>query len=227
MKGHLVSRPKLPDISWRTWRISAAAALAVLMTASFTVHSAEVDPAPAKALAQHQTREKPPASLQLRLGLGHHKAREAIERQASAQAPPQRKAPAPPKRTTTAQQSKKPAARPAQRVSRAAPERKAVKAPAATVAGAKSVARSQMSTAQYNCLDNLLRRESGWNHRATNPSSGAYGLFQALPPSKMSSAGSDWRTSPLTQMRWGLSYIKSRYGTPCGAWNFWQKNHWY
>ena len=60
-----------------------------------------------------------------------------------------------------------------------------------------------------------------------NPSSGAYGLVQALPGSKMSSAGADWQTNPATQIKWGLNYMDSRYGSPCGAWAFWQANNWY
>ena len=91
----------------------------------------------------------------------------------------------------------------------------------------RSLAHARLSSAQYACLDNLIRRESGWNHRAANPSSGAYGLMQALPGSKMASAGSDWLTNPLTQIKWGLKYIKNRYGSPCGAWNFWKANRWY
>ncbi|WP_243711336.1 cell envelope integrity protein TolA [Actinomadura sp. KC216] len=73
----------------------------------------------------------------------------------------------------------------------------------------------------------LWNHESGWNERAENPSSGAYGIPQALPGSKMSSAGSDWRTSTPTQIAWGLGYIKARYKDPCGAWSFWQSHNWY
>lgn len=76
-------------------------------------------------------------------------------------------------------------------------------------------------------LDFIVSHESSWNPRATNPSSGAYGLFQALPPSKMASAGADWRTNPLTQIRWGMSYIKSRYGNPSAARMFWEQHGWY
>ena len=61
-------------------------------------------------------------------------------------------------------------------------------------------------------------RESGWNVYADNPSSSAYGIPQALPGSKMASAGADWATNPVTQIRWGLGYIQDRYGSPCGAW---------
>lgn len=80
---------------------------------------------------------------------------------------------------------------------------------------------------QFVCLDNLWTRESGWRHTAHNRSSGAYGIPQALPGSKMASAGADWRTNPTTQITWGLNYIKSRYKTPCGAWNHFQVKRWY
>jgi len=71
---------------------------------------------------------------------------------------------------------------------------------------------------QFGCLDSLWTRESGWNPFADNPSSSAYGIPQALPGSKMSSAGADWATNPVTQIRWGLGYIRDRYGSPCSAW---------
>ena len=80
---------------------------------------------------------------------------------------------------------------------------------------------------QFSCLSSLWNRESGWNYRASNPSSGAYGIPQALPGSKMASAGSDWRTNPVTQIRWGLDYIADRYGTPCGAWAHSRATGWY
>ncbi|MBA9007606.1 MULTISPECIES: aggregation-promoting factor C-terminal-like domain-containing protein [Thermomonospora] len=76
-------------------------------------------------------------------------------------------------------------------------------------------------------LEELWEHESSWNERAENPSSGAYGIPQALPAEKLASAGADWRTSSPTQIAWGLSYIKARYGDPCKAWRFWQANHWY
>jgi hypothetical protein len=80
---------------------------------------------------------------------------------------------------------------------------------------------------QFSCLDNLWTRESTWNPSAENPSSGAYGIPQALPGSKMSEFGLDWRTNPITQMKWGLNYIKQRYGTPCGAWAYSESVGWY
>jgi hypothetical protein len=80
---------------------------------------------------------------------------------------------------------------------------------------------------QFPCLDKLWTKESGWNHKAENPSSGAYGIAQALPPGKMESAGSDWETNPATQIEWGLGYIKGRYGSPCEAWAHSQDVGWY
>lgn len=91
----------------------------------------------------------------------------------------------------------------------------------------RDYARGLVGSGQFGCLDAIFNRESGWNPTATNPSSGAYGIPQALPGSKMASAGSDWRTNPYTQVRWGVSYIKSRYGTPCNAWAHSQKMGWY
>ncbi|MGW4799399.1 aggregation-promoting factor C-terminal-like domain-containing protein [Nonomuraea sp. NPDC004297] len=79
---------------------------------------------------------------------------------------------------------------------------------------------------QFICLVKLWARESGWNHRAAN-GSGAYGIPQALPGRKMSASGGDWRTNPRTQIKWGLSYIKQRYGSPCRAWGHFQSHHWY
>jgi hypothetical protein len=79
---------------------------------------------------------------------------------------------------------------------------------------------------QFSCLDNIWTRESGWRTTAEN-ASGAYGIPQALPGSKMASAGPNWQTDATTQIDWGLGYIKGRYGSPCGAWSFWQVNGWY
>ena len=80
---------------------------------------------------------------------------------------------------------------------------------------------------QFSCLVQMWDRESGWTTGATNPYTGAYGIPQALPGSKMASAGADWQTSAATQIKWGLGYIASRYGTPCGAWALWQSQGWY
>lgn len=82
---------------------------------------------------------------------------------------------------------------------------------------------------QWPCLDKLFTAESGWNWAASNPTSGAYGIPQALPGSKMATAGDDWLVNPATQIRWGLSYVVSRYGSPCDAWSTWlsRSPHWY
>ncbi|MET0725232.1 MAG: hypothetical protein ABWY36_02705 [Leifsonia sp.] len=80
---------------------------------------------------------------------------------------------------------------------------------------------------QFGCLVALWGRESGWNANAYNASSGAGGIPQALPASKMASAGADWQTNPATQIRWGLGYIAGRYGSPCGAWDTSEAQGWY
>ena len=80
---------------------------------------------------------------------------------------------------------------------------------------------------QFACFNNIIMRESMWKVNATNPSSGAYGIPQALPGSKMASEGSDWRTNPATQIIWGVKYMKDRYGSPCAAWSFKAANGWY
>ena len=83
------------------------------------------------------------------------------------------------------------------------------------------------SQSEYSCLVALWQKESGWNYRALNRSSGAYGIPQSLPGEKMASAGADWATNPETQIRWGLGYIEARYGHPCAAWAHSQQKNWY
>ncbi|MGW7051354.1 aggregation-promoting factor C-terminal-like domain-containing protein [Streptomyces sp. NPDC054887] len=98
----------------------------------------------------------------------------------------------------------------------------------AAAASPQAVARQMIpDAAQFSCFDRIVEHESGWNPQASNASSGAYGLVQALPATKMSSAGADWKTNPATQIEWGLDYMNDRYGSPCGAWDFWQSNGWY
>lgn len=96
----------------------------------------------------------------------------------------------------------------------------------------RSIAQSMVaargwSDTEYQCLVSLWDRESGWNPYASNASSGAYGIPQALPGSKMASAGADWQTNPATQISWGLGYIAGRYGTPCAAWSHSNSTGWY
>ncbi|MER6255975.1 transglycosylase SLT domain-containing protein [Streptomyces sp. NPDC001584] len=96
-----------------------------------------------------------------------------------------------------------------------------------TVAQVKAIAQQMVPAGQFQCFSNIINQESTWNYKAVNSSSGAYGLVQALPGSKMASAGADWRTNPATQIKWGLNYMEDRYGSPCGAWSFHQANGWY
>ncbi len=80
---------------------------------------------------------------------------------------------------------------------------------------------------QYACLDELWIKESNWNYRASNKRTGAHGIPQALPATKMDSAGTDWRTNPVTQISWGLRYIEVRYESPCKAWAKFKRSNWY
>ena len=98
--------------------------------------------------------------------------------------------------------------------------------------GAQAIARSMMGSygwgdGEFSCLQSLWNRESGWNYQAENASSGAYGIPQALPGSKMSSVAGDWATNPSTQITWGMQYIQGRYGTPCSAWAHSESVGWY
>ena len=90
-----------------------------------------------------------------------------------------------------------------------------------------AAARYGWDAGQFSCLDSLWQKESHWNYRAANSSSGAYGIPQAMPGSKMSSAGADWRTNPATQIAWGLSYIDKKYGSPCAALSTSREQGWY
>lgn len=104
---------------------------------------------------------------------------------------------------------------------------------ARTPAGAKYVARNIMEDEyswgddQYSCLNRLWTKESHWNYKARNSNSGAHGIPQALPASKMEVVGTDWRTNPVTQIRWGLRYIDIRYETPCKAWAKFKRSRYY
>ncbi|GAA2459901.1 hypothetical protein [Agromyces soli] len=91
----------------------------------------------------------------------------------------------------------------------------------------QAVARYGWGDGEYQCLVLLWTRESSWRADAYNASSGAYGIPQSLPGSKMASAGADWRTNPATQIEWGLAYISGRYGAPCGAWAHSEAVNWY
>jgi uncharacterized protein YabE (DUF348 family) len=135
-----------------------------------------------------------------------------------------RPAPLPPPKPTPPPPAPKPAPKPA-------PTTVIVVTPGSAQAIAKSMMGTYgwNTTSQFSCLVNLWNGESGWRWNATNPSSGAYGIPQAWPANKMATAGADWRTNPRTQIRWGMGYIKGRYGTPCAAWSAWlsRSPHWY
>ena len=104
---------------------------------------------------------------------------------------------------------------------------------ARTSDGAKKVAEIILTEeygfneAQFACLDSLWTRESHWNYKAHNYRSGAHGIAQALPAEKMSVVGTDWRTNPVTQIRWGIRYITMRYDTPCKAWSYFKARNYY
>ncbi len=99
--------------------------------------------------------------------------------------------------------------------------------------GAKEVAKSLISTnyqwpdKEFSCLNQLWTKESNWNYKARNKVSGAHGIPQALPATKMEIVGTDWRTNPVTQITWGLKYIEERYDTPCKAWSKFKRSRWY
>lgn len=104
---------------------------------------------------------------------------------------------------------------------------------ARTISGAKMVAKVilfdeyGMSEGEFACLNKLWTRESHWNYKARNPRSGAHGIAQALPAEKMAVIADDWRSNPVTQIRWGLRYITMRYDTPCKAWSKFQRSRYY
>jgi hypothetical protein len=86
--------------------------------------------------------------------------------------------------------------------------------------------KNRIGARQYDCVNAIWTRESGWNPRAGTPS-GAYGIPQAFPGSKMAAFGSNWRYSPLIQVKWGIWYVNDRYGSACAAYKFWSAHGWY
>ena len=98
---------------------------------------------------------------------------------------------------------------------------------AKTIAQEIIAAKYTWSPKQFTCLDQLWTKESNWNYKARNRVSGAHGIPQALPATKMEVVGTDWRTNPVTQITWGLKYIEERYNTPCAAWSKFKRSNWY
>ncbi|WP_439592797.1 phospholipase [Microbacterium sp.] len=129
--------------------------------------------------------------------------------------------------------AKKAAADAAAEASAKAAAEAAALAAANTPDGAKATAQRLMAERygwggdQFSCLSSLWQKESSWNYQAYNAGSGATGIPQALPGSKMADAGADWQTNAATQIAWGLDYISRAYGSPCAAWGHSQATNWY
>jgi hypothetical protein len=109
------------------------------------------------------------------------------------------------------------------------PTRKPTPAPTPrdTVWNARIYVQNRIGVKQYDCVNAVWTAESKWNPQAGSPTSGPYGIPQAYPGSKMAAFGSNWRYSPLTQVKWGIWYVYSRYGTACNAYSFWRAHGWY
>lgn len=128
-----------------------------------------------------------------------------------------------------AEEAEKKAAEEAKRAEEEAKKKAAANTPEGAKAAAKTMAADQYGwgEGEFSCLVSLWNKESGWSYTASNPSSGAYGIPQALPGSKMGSVASDWETNAITQITWGLQYISGTYGSPCAAWSHSQSTGWY
>ena len=153
---------------------------------------------------------------------------------AGAQPEAEQKAEAEEQRKAKAEQKAKADAQARAEAEREAAARSAARSVERAVSDPQAVAHELMGDygwgeEQFSCLQDLWTNESNWDYTAENPSSGAYGIPQSLPPEKMAEFGDDYRTNPITQIEWGLAYIDERYGTPCSAWSFWQSQspHWY
>ncbi|WP_206751220.1 lytic transglycosylase domain-containing protein [Cryobacterium adonitolivorans] len=158
-----------------------------------------------------------------------------VDRVAAEQAAAEAAAAAAAQEAAEAQAAAEAEAAEAAQAAKAAPKTSTAPAPSApsNPSGAQAVARDMMSAKygwgadQFGCLVSLWDKESGWNVNAYNASSGATGIPQALPGSKMATAGSDWATNASTQISWGLGYISGSYGTPCAAWAKSESVGWY
>jgi hypothetical protein len=199
------------------YRIGVAAAATLLVTSSAISAIAGSAPADTITTAALPTisRTTPDTAnrSQVRPSLTHQPAKpRALHTRASKKATPSHQ----PKHT----KEPSPTPRPTHTITTTTP-------PPAAPSDPKAYALAQVGATQFACLELLWEKESNWRVTATNPSSGAYGIPQALPGSKMASAGSDWQTNAITQIRWGLGYIKAVYGTPCTAWAHSQATNWY
>ena len=202
-----------------------AAAEAARKQAAAKAEAARKAAAKAKAEAKRKAAAKAAAKRKAA-------AKAAAKRKAAARAAAARKAQraaerrAAERRAEKRRAAKRKAAARSQRVSRST-ERRSVSG-----GSPKSIARGMVASrgwgsGQFSCLDRLWTKESGWRVTANNPSSSAYGIPQALPGSKMASAGPGWRTNARTQISWGLNYISASYGSPCAAWAHSRSHNWY
>lgn len=216
---------------------AALATVATVVVVTSRDEAVAVDPVPVAYRLEAQTVSAAhPADL-LRatavLADGDERRRAAVAAMERAELEAKRKAEAARKKAAAERARKAEAARKAK--ARAAAERRAAQARRAARSAARDprgAARAMLGaygwgSSQFSCLDALWTKESGWNVHADNPTSSAYGIPQALPGRKMASAGADWATNPVTQIRWGLGYIRSTYGTPCAAWGHSQAHNWY
>ncbi|MFD5920053.1 lytic transglycosylase domain-containing protein [Kitasatospora sp. NPDC058201] len=205
---------------------AATAALAIPQTgtavaeAAAPVAAVSVDGQPVADQAQADTEARAAADAQAQAQAESDAAAAAAQAQAEAQAQADAQAQAQAQADAKAKADAEAAASRSQ-------ERAALNSKPVPSGSPREIAARIVPAGQLQCFSNIVARESSWNVTATNASSGAYGLVQALPASKMASAGSDWRTNAATQIKWGLDYMNSRYGSPCGAWSFWQSHHWY
>jgi hypothetical protein len=197
--------------------LTSAALIPAAAPAQAAPAAAPVAVAPAAAMADRAAAPVPAAAPPVETAAHQMKLRAeaAAEQQAKEKAAAERKARA----------ERRAAAERRARAARARASRDAHRDPRALAR--VLVADRGWGSGQFACLNSLWNRESGWNSRAQNPSSGAYGIPQALPGSKMGTVAGDWRTNPATQITWGLNYIADRYGTPCGAWGHSQSSGWY
>ncbi|MFW5469184.1 hypothetical protein ACOCJ4_03975 [Knoellia sp. CPCC 206435] len=237
--------------------VTAALALALVGTGAVGVNAkdavAESEPFTLSAAAITQAAQYASQSVsdgariaQERAGVNSQRAALSAKAQAEADAKARAKAAADAAATKAAQARAAAAAKAAQAKAAAAAKARAAaaqkvardKARTSAIAAAqkdpRSAARAMLGDygwgdSQWRCLNLLWEGESAWRHTAENQSSGAYGIPQSLPARKMAKFGADYRTNPLTQIKWGLWYIDQSYGSPCGAWEFWNNRfpHWY
>lgn len=200
-------------------------------TAATTVTSASVDALPAAPTAQESAQADAADAAAKQQAEADAAAAQAQAAQAQADADAKAQADAAAAQAQAQAQAKAQAEAKAKADAAAAAsrsqQRSALNGGSAFTGTPQQIAAQIVPAGQLQCFNNIIERESNWKVTATNPSSGAYGLVQALPGSKMAAAGADWRTNPATQIKWGLSYMNATYGSPCGAWKFWQVHHAY